>query len=115
MGLGRRNTPCTPVPLTEPAGAQRHGQRLAHVLPPGTYTVHLVVCDKDGGEGIGVSKGFVVVYDPSAGFVTGGGWIDSPAGALAGPNPSPVGKGRFGFVSKYQNGTHHRPAKPSSR
>jgi hypothetical protein len=23
----------------------------------------------------------VVVYDPSAGFVTGGGWIDSPAGA----------------------------------
>jgi hypothetical protein len=24
-----------------------------------------------------------VVYDPSGGFVTGGGWIDSPAGALA--------------------------------
>jgi len=26
----------------------------------------------------------LVVYDPSGGFVTGGGWIDSPAGALHG-------------------------------
>lgn len=100
------NTPCTPVPLTEPGAGHSGTVSGSHTYAaPGTYTVHLVVCDKDGGEGIGVSKGFVVVYDPSAGFVTGGGWIDSPAGALAGPNPSPVGKGRFGFVSKYQNGT----------
>jgi hypothetical protein len=28
----------------------------------------------------------LVVYDPSAGFVTGGGWIDSPAGAFVGPS-----------------------------
>ena len=27
----------------------------------------------------------LAVYDPSAGFVTGGGWIDSPAGAFVGP------------------------------
>lgn len=44
-----------------------------------------------------------VVYDPSAGFVTGGGWIDSPQGAYA-PDPSLAGKAAFGFVSKYKKG-----------
>jgi len=46
---------------------------------------------------------FIVVYDPSAGFVTGGGWINSPAGAYP-ANPSLVGKANFGFISKYQKG-----------
>ena len=46
---------------------------------------------------------YAVVYDPSAGFVTGGGWIDSPEGAYA-PDPSLTGKANFGFVSKYQKG-----------
>jgi hypothetical protein len=45
----------------------------------------------------------VVVYDPSAGFVTGGGWIDSPAGAYL-PDPNLAGKATFGFVSKYKKG-----------
>jgi len=45
----------------------------------------------------------VVVYDPSAGFVTGGGWINSPAGAYV-SNPTLAGKASFGFVSKYQKG-----------
>ena len=45
----------------------------------------------------------VVVYDSSAGFVTGGGWINSPAGAYTW-NPSLAGKASFGFVSKYQKG-----------
>ena len=44
-----------------------------------------------------------VVYDPSAGFVTGGGWIDSPAGAYT-PDPLLEGKATFGFVSKYKKG-----------
>lgn len=43
----------------------------------------------------------LAVYDPSAGFVTGGGWIDSPAGAYL-DNPLLAGKATFGFVSKYQ-------------
>jgi hypothetical protein len=46
-----------------------------------------------------------VVYDPTAGFVTGGGWIDSPAGAYAG-DPSLAGKATFGFVAKYQKGAN---------
>jgi hypothetical protein len=45
----------------------------------------------------------IVVYDPSAGFVTGGGWINSPAGAYR-PDQSLAGKANFGFVSKYQKG-----------
>jgi predicted outer membrane repeat protein len=44
-----------------------------------------------------------VVYDPSAGFVTGGGWIDSPEGAYI-PDPNLSGKATFGFVSKYKKG-----------
>lgn len=46
---------------------------------------------------------FIVVYDPSAGFVTGGGWIDSPAGAYQ-PDTDLTGKANFGFVSKYKKG-----------
>ena len=44
-----------------------------------------------------------VVYDASAGFVTGGGWISSPAGAYT-ADPTLSGKATFGFVSKYQKG-----------
>ena len=47
----------------------------------------------------------VIVYDPNGGFVTGGGWIDSPAGAYS-PDPSLAGKANFGFVSKYQKGAN---------
>lgn len=43
---------------------------------------------------------YIVVYDPSCGFVTGGGWITSPAGAYV-PDPSLTGKANFGFVAKY--------------
>jgi parallel beta-helix repeat protein len=45
----------------------------------------------------------LVVYDPSGGFVTGGGWIDSPEGALP-STPLLTGKANFGFVSKYKKG-----------
>jgi len=45
----------------------------------------------------------VVVHDPTAGFVTGGGWIYSPAGAYA-ANLTMTGKATFGFVSKYKKG-----------
>ena len=45
----------------------------------------------------------VVAYDPSAGFVTGGGWIQSPAGAYV-ADPDLTGKASFGFVSKYKKG-----------
>ena len=68
----------------------------------GVYTISLNVTDDDGGWDTSVFE-YIVVYDPSAGFVTGGGWIDSPEGAYM-PEPSLTGKATFGFVSKYKKG-----------
>jgi hypothetical protein len=68
----------------------------------GVYTVTLTVTDTDGASGQSVFQ-FVVVYNPGAGFVTGGGWIPSPAGAYA-ANPSLTGKATFGLNAKYKSG-----------
>lgn len=45
----------------------------------------------------------VVVYDPDGGFVTGGGWIDSPVN-IEYPYMQVGGEATFGFVSKYKKG-----------
>jgi len=64
--------------------------------------VTLTVTDDDGGAGESVFQ-YIVVYDPSGGFVTGGGIIDSPAGAYA-LDPLLGGRAIFGIVAKYQPG-----------
>jgi len=69
---------------------------------PGVYTVGLEVTRIDGGVGKFNSE-YMIVYDPEGGFVTGGGWINSPAGAYK-PDPLLTGKATFGFVSKYKKG-----------
>jgi PKD repeat protein len=68
----------------------------------GVYTVTLTVTDKDGDSGTSTYQ-FIVVYDPTGGFVTGGGWINSPEGAYV-PDSALAGKANFGFVSKYKKG-----------
>jgi hypothetical protein len=55
------------------------------------------------GNGCAESIAYLPVFDPSAGFVTGGGWINSPAGAYVN-DVSLVGKANFGFVAKYKKG-----------
>ena len=62
----------------------------------------MTVTDNNTDEGSSVFR-FVVVYDPEGGFVTGGGWINSPAGAYV-DDLSATGKATFGFVSKYKRG-----------
>ena len=69
---------------------------------PGVYTVKLTVTDLGNLTDTEIYQ-YVVVYDPNAGFVTGGGWITSPAGAYV-ANPILSGKATFGFVSKYKKG-----------
>ncbi len=73
----------------------------------GVYMVSLTVTDACGNIGtastVGGLSAIVVIYDPSAGFVTGGGWFTSPAGAYT-PNPTLTGPANFGFVSKYEKG-----------
>lgn len=69
---------------------------------PGVYTVTIMVEDDDGGYDIEFP--YIVVYDPNSdGFVTGGGWIDSPEGAYS-IDTTLCGKATFGFVSKYKKG-----------
>lgn len=68
---------------------------------PGVYQITLSI--SDGHHAATTVFQYVVVYDPSGGFVTGGGWINSPAGAYV-PNPTITSKAHFGFVAKYEKG-----------
>lgn len=87
----------TPVPgVSSPIGATHQ------YAAAGIYDIAVTVTDDDGGMDT-ETCGFVVVYDPDGGFVTGGGWISSPAGALV-SNPDASGRANFGFVSKYKKG-----------
>ena len=67
----------------------------------GVYTVTVTVTDDDGASD--TKMVMVIVYDPTAGFVTGGGWIVSPPGAYR-PDQTITGRADFGFVSRYQKG-----------
>jgi hypothetical protein len=69
-------------------------------LTAGVYTSRVSVSD---GTDTGSAEVQIVVYDPTAGFVTGGGWVDSPIGAYA-ADPALAGRASFGFVSKYKKG-----------
>ena len=75
-------------------------------LGPGVYEACVRGTDANGNVGDFDQDGactFLVIYDPDGGFVTGGGWITSPAGAYK-ADESLSGKANFGFVSKYNNG-----------
>jgi hypothetical protein len=70
---------------------------------PGAYTITLTVYDDDGGYDTEVIDTFIVNYDLSGSFVTGGGWIVADAGSYP-AQPALSGRCNFGFVSKYKNG-----------
>ena len=67
----------------------------------GVYTIKVTVTDDDGAST--TVDWMVVVYDPNAGFITGGGWIDVGAGSYSG-DPSMSGRANFGFNSQYKKG-----------
>ena len=73
----------------------------------GVYTVSIAVTDACG-ETSSAAYRYAVVYDPSAGFVTGGGWITSPPGAYT-PDPALTGRASFGFVARYLKGNSKVP------
>jgi PKD repeat protein len=71
---------------------------------PGVYTISVTITDDDGdSDTFAFTEYYVVVYDSSGGFVTGGGWIYSLPGALSW-DTNAEGKANFGFVSKYKKG-----------
>ena len=67
----------------------------------GVYLIGVTVTDALGESAH--DEVMIVVYDPKGGFVTGGGWIASPAGAYL-ADESLAGKATFGFVAKYKPG-----------
>ncbi len=91
----------SPGSIVEDNGSGMVNGSHAYTLP-GLYLVTVTLTDKDGGTAVQTS-GYVVIYDPTSGFVTGGGWINSLAGAYK-DDPSLAGKATFGFISKYKKG-----------
>ncbi len=70
----------------------------------GVYSVTLTLADDPVRSGADTRTfNYVVIYDQSSGFVTGGGWIDSPSYALE-SDSTLTGRATFGFVSKYLKG-----------
>ena len=67
----------------------------------GVYTVTVTVNDGDNDTASATTT--IVVFDPKAGFVSGGGSIRSPAGAYV-ADPSLTGDAFFAFYSRYRKG-----------
>jgi hypothetical protein len=92
--------------VTEPSGATPGTCTGTHTYgAPNVYEVTITVTDFCGSSGSAFFH-FIVIFDPTGGFVTGGGWINSPLGACTysnACNPGLTGKADFGFVSKYKN------------
>jgi hypothetical protein len=78
-------------------------------LPSNVYTITVLVKDKFGAASSPYVFRYIVVFDPSGSFVTGGGWIDSPLGAclLTAECEGAIGRANFGFVSKYHRGKNN--------
>jgi len=95
----------TPAAIMEPTATKPGSVRGTYTFTStGVYAVKMNVKDASGATGTadavdGVNA-LVAIYDPDGGYVTGGGWLESPAGAYH-ANPSLAGKVSFGFVSKY--------------
>jgi PKD repeat protein len=94
---GDLGTPDTQTNATSPA-TQDH-----LYAEPGVYTVQVTITDDDGSLASQTYE-YIVIYNPEGGFVTGGGWINSPEGAYT-PDPLLTDKATFGFVAKYKKGT----------
>ncbi len=90
----------TITPLTPNTFAVTH-----KFLNPGVYSVFVKVFDGCNAVTSEYEYQYVVIYDPNGGFVTGGGWFNSPPGAYV-ASPSLIGKAHFGFVSKYRKGSN---------
>ena len=78
----------------------------------GVYTVTLTVTDADGASDEAVFQ-YVVSYDSSGGFVTGGGWIMSPEGGYV-ADSGLTGKAHFGSTTtRWARTTSPKPPRRS--
>lgn len=70
---------------------------------PGVYTVHITIADNNGFTTTSVYE-YIVVYDPSAGWISGAKEYNSNPGSVVN-NPDASGKTNFGFQVKYSQGS----------
>ena len=94
----------TPFSGTADAGPNGNWAMAVSGLGVGVYEVWANVTGSYYTSGPLTQIGYVAVYDPSAGFVTGGGWINSPAGAYP-AGATLTGRADFGLNAKYQSGS----------
>jgi hypothetical protein len=78
---------------------------------PGVFTITVTVSDgflSGSRSSVTEVPSYLVVYDAASGFVTGGGWFDSPKGAClwmaCASDVETTGRATFGFVSRYNQG-----------
>ena len=89
------------VVVDDEAGTIDFGELGQHTYnETGVYELKLTMKDVPYLSTVVKTFQYVVIYDPSAGFVTGGGWIESPAGAYV-PDPDASGQATFGFITKF--------------
>jgi hypothetical protein len=91
-------TPITVTAVTDANGVATYS------LPSASLAVGLYQVIATTGSGCGQSIAYFSVYDPNAGFVTGGGWINSPQGAYS-ADLNLTGKANFGFNAQYKKGS----------
>ncbi len=93
------------LPLTGAFGSALELTATASLtLPVGVHSI--CVRAQDARQNTATECGtLLAVYNPAGGFVTGGGWINSPVGAFP-ASPTLSDKANFGFSSKYENGAN---------
>jgi len=93
--------------VTEPAGNQNGKVTGSYKFnTAGVYKLQMNVTDQTGATSFANTNGdlesIVVIYDPNGGYTYGGGYFNSPAGALV-SNSSATGKASYGFAVNYKN------------
>jgi len=97
--------------VTEPAGGKNGKVTGSYKFTtPGVYKLQMNVTDQNGithhATTAGDIEAIVVIYDPNGGHTYGGGYFNSPAGALK-SNSSATGKASYGFAMNYfKNSTY---------
>jgi len=91
--------------VTEPAGTKNGKVTGSYKFTtPGVYKLQMNVTDQNGVTSYANTNGdleeIIVIYDPNGGYTYGGGWFNSPAGALK-SNSNATGKVSYGFAMNY--------------
>ncbi|HEX6846082.1 MAG TPA: T9SS type A sorting domain-containing protein [Chitinophagaceae bacterium] len=97
--------------VTEPSG-NKNGKVTGtyKFTTAGVYKLRMNITDQNGVTSYANTNGdldaIVVIYDPNGGHTYGGGYFNSPAGALV-SDPSSTGKASYGFTMNYfKNSTY---------